>query len=98
MKEKIINLPELPVTEEYSVTFILDFYESLGWQKDIPINPTNIIINTDQWLEICNHFKTEDGVNNKYLWMNVGPSADANIPYGKVKIIDDAIPDVFGTF
>ena len=96
-KKKVVNFPDLPVTEENSVTFILDFYEALGWQKDIPIEPTGILINKDQWLEICASFTTVEGANNRYVWMNLGPSASESIPYGKVEILEKAPLHAFGS-
>lgn len=84
-----VDFPDIaPVAKLGPEEFISEFYQQLGWRPKTELAPTSVLISKDQWLEICDEFNKLSGYGSVpgYLWMNIGPSASEDVPYGKIKI------------
>lgn len=86
---KMIDYPKIELTKESALTYIFDFYTALGWNGIDMLDPYEIKISTEQWHEICSKFTQLRGEfehNLSYTWLNQGPSASNDVPFGKVVI------------
>lgn len=70
----------------------IKFYELLGWDKETVLDPTQIKLNKDDWMELVTNemrhaskFNIE-AVNIGFLWVDRGPSTDEKVPRGTVII------------
>lgn len=83
-----------PVMEMGPEGYLAALYERLGWEPGTELDPMKITINETQWLEICQSFNEypTNGIPG-YLWMNMGPSADPDVPYGVVQIEEGAFKE-----
>lgn len=88
---KMVDMPKLEdVSKENCATYILDFYEALGWDEDTYLDSALIKMNATQWMEICNQFATLGERKLGFQWIHIGPSGDTSIPYGKIGILPGA--------
>ena len=86
-----VPFPEMDfATEQNAAEILISFYQDLGWNLRDTIDPKLIEINDQQWKDICDRFNAlprEAGeVPAGFVWMNSGPSASADVPYGQVRI------------
>ncbi|MGN0261935.1 MAG: hypothetical protein ACI4B9_03700, partial [Eggerthellaceae bacterium] len=85
---KQTDYPELPpVADLGPENYIVALYKGLGWDGESLLDPTKVTINQQRWLDVCREFNELPipGVTG-YIWMNSGPSADADVPYRAVRI------------
>jgi len=80
VKLKEIDVKEVDTVEEY----IMKFYENLGWDGKVDLEPTNIKINKKKWEEICEQLIKRYERWPSFVWMNKGPSASQEVPEDEV--------------
>lgn len=93
---KQTDYPELPpVADLGPENYIVALYKGLGWDGESLLDPTKVTINQQRWLDVCREFNELPipGVTG-YIWMNSGPSADADVPYRAVRIETGAFKEV----
>lgn len=84
---KTINFPEFEQGENATES-LLNFYVSLGWDRQQNLNPRKVVINNKQALELIDKITSEEDDKAKVnlMYLNFGPSPDEDIQYGKIKL------------
>lgn len=93
---KQTDYPELPpVADLGPEEYIVAFYKGLGWDGESVLEPTKVTISQQRWLDVCKEFNElpVPGVSG-FIWMNSGPSADADVPYHAVRIEPGAFKEI----
>lgn len=90
------DYPELaPVADMGPEAYIAALYKGLGWDGTSELDPTKIIISQQRWLEVCDEFNKLPGPGiGGYVWMNYGPTSDADVPYNSVRIEPGAFKEL----
>lgn len=81
-----IDFPEVVIDEDSLEETVFNLYSSLGWNGKTEIDATSVVINTRQSLEICQLFIDSFGTQGGLVYMNIGPSHDESVPYGKAQV------------
>lgn len=88
-----VDFPDLKsVAELGPEDYISEFFQNLGWVPGTELRPTSVVVNEQRWLEVCDAFNKLEGFGAVpgFLWVNIGPSADKDVPYNKVEVdLDD---------
>ena len=87
-----VDFPELmPVADLGPEEYLVSLYEQLGWERGAELEPTNVTINERRWLDICGEYNKLPGKEiGGFFWMNYGPAASKDVPYGKIVIDEGA--------
>lgn len=87
MAKKKIDFPKMKeITKENVADYMTDLYRTIGWDGKCEVNPTQICINKSRWGEICKAYSETEVSGAGLVWMNWGPTADEEVPYGKIII------------
>ena len=88
--------PELaPVADMGPEGYIAALYKGLGWDGESTLDPTKITINQQRWLDVCKEFvELSSSPAQGFIWVNSGPSADADVPYNAVRIEPGAFKEL----
>ena len=88
-----VDFPDLKSVAELGPEgYITEFFQNLGWVPGTELRPTSVVINEQRWLEVCDAFNKLEGFGAVpgFLWVNIGPSADKDVPYNKIEVeLDD---------
>lgn len=93
---KRVDFPDLPPVADLGAgAYISEFYKGLNWDGVSELDPAKITISQQRWLDVCKEFNELPGPGiGGFLWMNSGPSADADVPYRTVCIEDGAFKEI----
>lgn len=89
---RTMEFPDVNLTTDGGAAdYIASLYRQLGWDGGDELDPTKILINRDQWREVCTRLNaSEKGLTAGYTWVNYGPSVSDRVRYGEVLIEDGA--------
>jgi hypothetical protein len=86
------EIPSLhPITEDTSIwDVIMLFYKDAGWSGSTHLDVRRIVVNPANWMEMSAHFADEARRtgNGEFFFMNYGPSANADVPFGEVWLLE----------
>ena len=87
-----VDFPDLKGVAELGPDgYLVALYESLGWTRGTELDPAGVTVNERRWLEVCDEYNKLPGPGiGGAFWMNVGPSASADVPYGSIDVAEGA--------